>query len=431
MRYLRHWGRNKGGIMIKAGTILYSTYDEYTILKQVGQGGNGMVFLARSGDGTHYAIKAILSKISKMQTDRFKNEIEFCKKYSHKNIIKVIDSGRYVNEKIDIIFCVMPYYEDTLRSKINKGLSPQEAIEIFVNILSGLDYAHKNNTIHRDIKPENILFRKSSNESVIADFGIAHFASEDLIAAVETKRSDRLANFKYAAPEQKSHDQVIDGRADVYACGLILNEMFTKQVAQGGRFIKIADVNTEYGYLDTVFDSLFCQNPNDRLYPIEKIIIELKVLSEKQQNENELQELLNRKISEINPNEDIPVPIVTDIDYSNNILKFELSYKVSNKWTQLLREGNYSHSSVMRYDPNSFTQHGKSFTVNINNANEQAIGNLVRHFKEWLTIVTIIYNEQQKYEFASRKRAEEEAMKKEINEKEKEIRMNDYIRKLL
>ena len=197
--------------MFKEGIILYTTFDEYRIVKQVGQGGNGTVFKATNSDGTIVAVKAIeKSKATKDKLRRFKNEIEFCRKNKHKNIIEVLDNGTYQSENINSIFYVMPFYSKTLRDRIEIGLTPKDALEIFFNILCGVEYAHKQNAFHRDIKPENILFKENSNEAVLADFGIAHFCKDDLVTAVETNHADRLANFQYAAPEQRIRNGNVD-----------------------------------------------------------------------------------------------------------------------------------------------------------------------------------------------------------------------------
>ena len=103
------------------------------------------------------------------------------------------------------------------------------------------------------------LTRAETNNAVIADFGIAHFCEEDIIASVKTKASDRMANFQYAAPEQriKGNAKNVDGRADVYAAGLILVEMFTGELVGAGNYTKISKVAPEYKYLDDVFNELF------------------------------------------------------------------------------------------------------------------------------------------------------------------------------
>ena len=236
-------------VILKKGAKIYTISETYTLEEQIGQGGNGCVFSAVSSDGTEFAIKFVDRAKSKETLKRLKNEISFCKKHKHKNIIQVLEYG-CIEDKY--IFYIMPMYEDTLRKRIDKGINPEDAIEIFINILQGLKYTHSHECFHRDIKPENILLRAGSNEAIIADFGIAHIPKEDAVTTVETKPSSRMANFQYAAPEQRMKGEKIDGRADVYALGLILNEMFTHKLPIGNQYKTISDMCEEYGYMDNI-----------------------------------------------------------------------------------------------------------------------------------------------------------------------------------
>ena len=102
----------------------------------------------------------------------------------------------------------------------------------------------------------------------LADFGTARFTEDELYTAVETKAQDRLANFLYAAPEQRVRGKNIDTRADIYAIGLILNEMFTHEVPQGSGYKTIASIAPEYSYLDEIVDKIIRQIPDERLNSI-------------------------------------------------------------------------------------------------------------------------------------------------------------------
>ena len=121
-----------------------------------------------------------------------------------------------------------------------------------------------NSVYHRDLKPENILFDETTGTLVVADFGIAKFKEEELQTAVETSAQERLANFQYSAPEQRVRGRVVDQRADIYALGLILNEMFTGDVPQGAGFRRIASFAPKYSYLDSAIDSMVQQTPENR-----------------------------------------------------------------------------------------------------------------------------------------------------------------------
>jgi len=92
------------------------------------------------------------------------------------------------------------------------------------------------------LKPKNILCDSAKNKFVVADFGIASFEEDELYTAVETQEGERLANFQYAAPEQKVRGRPVTFHADIYALGLILNQMFTGEILQGVGFKTIAAV---------------------------------------------------------------------------------------------------------------------------------------------------------------------------------------------
>lgn len=262
---------------MKKGTEIVTAFDKYTVIKEVGSGGNGHVFSAKTTDGDMVAIKFVPRNIPTNKLKRFKNEIFFCERHDHKNIVKILDRGTVTIEDIDYVFYVMPLYAETLRTKMKSHISSEQALVIFTGLLEGLSYAHKAGTIHRDIKPENIMFKAGSNEPIICDFGIAHFAEDELFTVVETKKGDRMANFQYAAPEQRVKGGQVSEQADVYAVALILNEMFTGEIPQASGYKTIASIDPEYKFLDEVFDLLYQQDPMDRLYPEEKILMETKV----------------------------------------------------------------------------------------------------------------------------------------------------------
>ncbi|MBI3545002.1 MAG: serine/threonine protein kinase, partial [Gammaproteobacteria bacterium] len=197
---------------------LRTTFTTYQIHDCVGEGGSGVVYSASDDNGSKLAIKILEpAKASKDRLKRFENEFRFCSRNKHPNIITVLDHG-LVDDSVP--FFVMPLYEGSFRGLIGK-LSPRDALTTFEKILDGVEGAHKLGVIHRDLKPENILVNSKGKELVIADFGIATFEEEELFTAVETKDNARLANFQYAAPEQRVRGKPVDKRADIYALGLI------------------------------------------------------------------------------------------------------------------------------------------------------------------------------------------------------------------
>ena len=185
------------------GQTVYTAFSQYELIKQIGSGGNGRVFSAKDPDGEEFAIKFVEKHQSSTKLKRFKNEINFCEQHKHKNIVPILDRGQAFLDGKDFVFYVMPLYAETLKDKIKAGIPHENILEIFIGLVEGLKFSHEQGSIHRDIKPENIMFAEGSLVPVICDFGIAHFAEEDLLTVVETKATDRMANFQYAAPEQR------------------------------------------------------------------------------------------------------------------------------------------------------------------------------------------------------------------------------------
>ena len=120
----------------------------------------------------------------------------------------------------------MPRYAGSLRELMG-NVHPSDVTQLFSQILDGVEAAHLKGVTHRDLKPENILCDGASRSLAVADFGIASFTADALLTAVETAPGQRLANFQYAAPEQRERGREIAATADIYALGLMLIEMFT------------------------------------------------------------------------------------------------------------------------------------------------------------------------------------------------------------
>jgi serine/threonine protein kinase len=245
--------------------------EQYTRVKILGEGGAGRVFHAKESAGRDFAIKCLHPR--QATTDkrrRFRNELSFLRKNRHKNILTVIDDGLVDWGGSRTPFYVMPLYSSTLRTVMQKGIPTDQVLRIFLGILDGVEAAHLSRVIHRDLKPENVLVDER-NSCVVADFGIAHFEEEELFTAVETKAHDRLANFLYAAPEQRVRGGAVTDRADLFALGLILNEMFTGQVIQGTGFRRIASVHPSSSYLDDMVDRLVQNDPSARYSSIDEL----------------------------------------------------------------------------------------------------------------------------------------------------------------
>lgn len=418
-------------IHLGRGTIVHTAFDDYKLVNQIGSGGNGRVFAAKNSDGEDCAIKFVEKGSSKQKLKRFKNEINFCEHHKHKNIVPVLDRGQAFLDGKDFAFYVMPQYADTLKDKIRSGIPADKALDIFIGLLEGLKFAHEHGTIHRDIKPENIMFAKDSFEPVICDFGIAHFSEDDLLTMVETKATDRMANFQYAAPEQRKRGGNICFQTDIYALALILNEMFTGEIPQAVDHKKIADVNPDYKYLDDLFDQLYRQEPKDRLYPEVLILSELKVLAEQYRRETE-KERLKAIINEVIEPENFD-PSIQNIKFQNGCLHFTFDTVLPDDWFQMLKSGMYSHSCIMGYEPTTLRKTSKNeISMPIRGSEGQAtIKSLVNNVKDWIATVSREYSQAAKSQAIADQRRKEEARIAEIERIEKEEQISSTINAVL
>lgn len=416
---------------LKKGTVVKTAFDEYTLIKQVGSGGNGRVFSASNGEGEQFAIKFLERNIGSDKLKRFKNEIAFCEQHHHKNIVSILDRGyAYLDEK-DYVFYVMPLFEDTLKSKIKAGIAPDDAVNIFVGILEGLKFAHEHNAIHRDIKPENILFAAGSSEPVICDFGIAHFAEEDLLTAIETKPGDRMANFYYAAPEQYKRSVVTTPQTDVYSAALILNEMFTGEIPQAAGYTKIADVNADYRYLDDVFEQLYRQAPAERLYPEERIISEMKLYAEKNKREKEKARLQSVVNELVDPGE-FEAKIINK-EYRDGKLVFTFDMILPEDWYQFIAFGSYSCSYIMGYGHEKLKKIGKNeLAMPLRKTeHESDLKSIISNIEDWVKTANNEYNNTQKLNALAEQQRKEAARKAEIERIEKEDAFASMVSNLL
>ena len=196
----------------------------YTLLREIGRGGMGRVYLAHDARlNRHVALKLLLGEL---RTDpernaRFLVEARAAAALDHPNVATIYEIGE---TRDGGLFIAMAYYgEETLRDRIFRGPLPlADALGIAQQIADGLGAAHQRGIVHRDIKPENIVLT-ANGVAKIVDFGIAKMAGHD-----RTRTGDALGTPHYMAPEQVRGDAV-DARADLWALGVVLHEMLASE----------------------------------------------------------------------------------------------------------------------------------------------------------------------------------------------------------
>ncbi|MCK5796479.1 MAG: serine/threonine protein kinase [Deltaproteobacteria bacterium] len=206
----------------------------YRLIRRLGKGGMGEVFLAQHATiEKHVAIKILLPDRAKDETQkaRFLNEAKATARIRHPNVIDISDFGETDDGRT---FFVMEYLagEDLKKHCRRNHISTWKNIElILLQVCSGLGAAHKQGIIHRDLKPDNIFLIEHQgieNFVKILDFGLAKMIDDDRSKKL-TKTGIIVGTPAFLSPEQIKGD-AIDHRADIYAMGLILYRMLCGQL---------------------------------------------------------------------------------------------------------------------------------------------------------------------------------------------------------
>jgi serine/threonine-protein kinase len=218
---------------IEAGTAILnahknppSTLGRYRVLKELGRGAMGVVYLGKDPTIQRFvAIKTMrFDKIDaedKLQEikSRFFREAESTGRLSHPNIVTIYDAG----EEDHLVYIAMELLQgSTLKEWTHKPnlMAVSKLIPILATVADAMDYAHRQGVVHRDIKPANIMLTTDHVVKVM-DFGIATMAS-----SARTKTETVLGTPTYMSPEQIAGKKV-DGRSDVYSLGVVMFELLT------------------------------------------------------------------------------------------------------------------------------------------------------------------------------------------------------------
>ncbi len=196
--------------------------NRYYILRLLGKGGMGSVYLARDTfwDDSLIALKTInrgiFRKDSEAALSQFKNEYDIMTRLEHPNLImvKTLEFDKVKNS----YYIIMEYFEGTTLNELMKSkgqYSAGEAVNIIIPLLRALGFIHSRNIVYRDVKPHNIII--NGNGIKLADFGLSNFINID----------DRMirGSVYYMAPEALKGDT--DQRTDIYSLGILFYTLLT------------------------------------------------------------------------------------------------------------------------------------------------------------------------------------------------------------
>ena len=275
----------------------------YKILRKLGGGGIGVVYLAEDVNlGHQVAIKFLRDEYANDPSlnERFRLEAKVLLKLAHPNIVRFFDFDKHqFTEGLPKYFIVMEYVEGrSLREKLlaQKGaLSIQQILELVIPVCEGLRVAHQQGVTHRDIKPENILIDKNGTLK-ISDFGLAKLKGGSLISLGGGPKGTPA----YMSPEQ-TETKELDQRSDIFSLGVVLYELITRQQPfTGGSLQEIYNAIrkkktnplTQYRKdipedLQKIVDKALAKTPRRRYQNIDKLLEDVNSLLAQKHEENE------------------------------------------------------------------------------------------------------------------------------------------------
>jgi serine/threonine protein kinase len=410
-----------------ANRVVETAFNRYELAQVIGEGGAGRVWRATDSAGAIVAVKMLApERATSERRKRFKNEILFCQRARHPNIVPVLDHGVAPSEAGTAPFYVMPLLEGSSRRRLGATQDILRRLTYFDQVLSGVEAAHLQGVVHRDLKPENILYDPAHDVLLVADFGIAHFTDEELYTAVDTAPNARLANFQYSAPEQRIRGRATDIRTDLYSLGLMLNEMLTGEVPYGAGFKTVASVLPDFAWIDDVVGQMIQQDPSNRLASVDAVKCAFVARRQDFVTRQRLSQL--RDVVVPVGEEDDPLvldpPRLMDFDWQNGRLTLILSRAVNGDWVQaLLNMG--GHTAVWGKGPETFAFNGTRASVSADASDVQRI---IDYFRGWLPQATEVYRDgraRQRREAAQR---EQDRLRSEHEELERRRRLRETVR---
>ena len=216
--------RGSGAYPLAAG----SEFDGYRIERTLGQGGMGIVYLARElALDRLVALKVIRAELA---TDegfraRFRSESRTAASVEHPRVVTVFGAG----ERDGLLYVAMRYVrgQDLGRLISSRGaLAADDAAELILQVGEGLDAVHAAGLVHRDVKPANVIVGEDGRSAYLTDFGLAKAAAS---TSGLTATGEVIGTVDYMAPEQVEGRRV-DARTDVYALGCVLFHAITAEV---------------------------------------------------------------------------------------------------------------------------------------------------------------------------------------------------------
>ena len=203
---------------------------KYHLVRKLGAGGMGTVFLARDANTDRMVALKLLpisSTFNPTLIQRFRSEAMSASKLEHENIVRVYEA----DEIDDFLYIALEFIDGTDVDRLiqqRERIPVKRASEIIRQVSAALQHAHEQNIIHRDIKPSNLMIRKDGQVKV-TDLGLARSVDESLDTSI-TREGTTVGTVDYMAPEQARNSRDADIRSDLYSLGCTWYQMLTGTV---------------------------------------------------------------------------------------------------------------------------------------------------------------------------------------------------------
>jgi len=255
----------------------------YDIEGEIGEGAMASVYLATQRSlERKVALKVMAAALAADPSfcERFLREGKTLARLSHPHTVTIHDIGN-VGE---LYYMAMEYLPNgTLKERIAAGMTPEQGVTLIRQIASALGYAHAQGLVHRDVKPANILFR-ADGTAVLSDFGIAKSLDD---RTQFTQAGFAVGTPSYMSPEQ-ARGQEIDGRADLYALGVVLYEILVGELPYNGTDAlstalahltePLPELPVHHGRYQGVLRKLLAKDPADRFPDAAALLLALDQL---------------------------------------------------------------------------------------------------------------------------------------------------------
>jgi len=232
---------------------------DYTILREIGRGGMGVVYEARQRNPDRLVALKVIKRqgpVDALHVKLFEREVQALARLKHPGIAAIYDAGHTDDERHFFAMELIPgetllnYANASGSGSLHQPLRTRERLELFCKTCDAINYAHQRGVIHRDIKPSNVLvsdesssrggdkssaaagFSSLGSQIKVLDFGLARISDTDASQTTLLTETGRIVGtLSYMSPEQARGDaDAIDLRSDVYALGVILHELLTGQL---------------------------------------------------------------------------------------------------------------------------------------------------------------------------------------------------------